>query len=111
LWHFITSNRHVNKLWTEDLETEKVDIVCKMKESTSALYWRLFASSSAWASRIQITGLPRVALEVVLYVLEERLLGHFPCVKTVMQGFVSLHASNCFIQNSTSAHHSEWKVT
>jgi hypothetical protein len=37
---FITSNRHVNKLWTEDLETEKVDIVCKMKESTSAMYWR-----------------------------------------------------------------------
>lgn len=37
---FITSNRHVNKLWTEDLETEKVDMVCKMKESTSAVYWR-----------------------------------------------------------------------
>lgn len=70
-----------------------------------------FASSSGWASKIQITGLPRVALEVVLYVLEERLLGHFPCLKTLMQDFVSLHASNCFIQNSTREHHSEWKVT
>lgn len=70
-----------------------------------------FASSSAWASRIEITGLPRVAFEVLLYVLEERLLGHFPCVKTLMQGFVCLHASNCFIQNSTREQHSEWKVT
>jgi len=72
-----------------------------MKESTSAVYWRLFASSSAWASRIQITGLPWVALEVVLYVLEERLLGHFPCVKTN----AGLCVSPCFRLFLTKLHY------
>jgi hypothetical protein len=32
-------------------------------------------------------------------------------VETVMRGFVSLHPSDCFMQNSSSEHHSDWKVT
>lgn len=108
---FIASNKHVNNLLTKDLEIEKGDIVCKMKEGTLERQEGSLPPHQHGLQGFKSLACQGLLLKVYCMFFLRKASEQFSLVKTVMLGFVSIHASNCITQNSTNECRSEWKVT